>query len=167
MTLPLFLGKERLQWILEQCEYQGCQPSAQEKIPVQLIVSPPYTCVCGCVLSCVQLFSTPWTAVHQGPLSLEFSRQEYWSRLPFPSPGDIANPGTEPESPESLHWQVDSLPLHHLSMDSTNRGSINRVALYLLLKNIAYKQNCGRPMTADMHMTPSLWQKAKRNERAS
>ena len=50
MILPLFLGKERLQWILEQCEYQGCQPSAQEKIPVQLIVSPPYTCVCGCVL---------------------------------------------------------------------------------------------------------------------
>ena len=39
---------------------------------------------------------------HQAPLSLEFSRQEYWSGLPFPSPGDLPNPGIEPESLESL-----------------------------------------------------------------
>ena len=48
--------------------------------------------VCVCVyqlLSCVQLFVTPWTVADQAPLSMEFSRQEYWSRLPFPSPGDL------------------------------------------------------------------------------
>ena len=50
-------------------------------------------------LSCVPLFSTPWTVAHQAPPSMEFSRQEYWSRLPFPSPRDLPNPGIEPVSP--------------------------------------------------------------------
>ena len=50
-------------------------------------------------LSCVQLFATPWTAACQAPLSLVFSRQEYWSGLPFPSPGDPPTPGIEPTSP--------------------------------------------------------------------
>ena len=49
-----------------------------------------------CVLSCVRLFATPWTAAHQAPLLMEFSRQEYWSGFTFPSPGDCLNPGTEP-----------------------------------------------------------------------
>ena len=50
-------------------------------------------------LSCVQLFATPWTVAYQGPQSMEFSRQEYWSGLPFPSPGDHPDPGIEPRSP--------------------------------------------------------------------
>ena len=49
-------------------------------------------------LSHVQLFATPWTIACQAPLSLGFSRQEYWSGLPFPSPGDLPDPGIEPES---------------------------------------------------------------------
>ena len=56
---------------------------------------------CTCVLSCIQFFATPWTVAHQAPLSMEFSRQEYWSGLPFPSPGDLPDPGTEPTSPVS------------------------------------------------------------------
>ena len=47
----------------------------------------------------VQLFVTPWTVVHQAPLSMGFSRQEYWSGLPFPSPGELPDPGIEPRSP--------------------------------------------------------------------
>ena len=47
-------------------------------------------------LSCVPRFVIPWTAAHQGPPSMEFSRQEYWSGLPIPSPGDLPNPGIEP-----------------------------------------------------------------------
>ena len=43
-------------------------------------------------------FTTPWTAACQAPLSVEFSRQEYWSGLPFPSPGDLPQPGMEPGS---------------------------------------------------------------------
>ena len=48
----------------------------------------------------------PWAVDCQSPLSMEFSRQEYWTELPFPSPGDLPDPGTEPGSPT---WQVDSL----------------------------------------------------------
>ena len=51
------------------------------------------------LLSHVQLFATPWTVAHQTPPSMGFSRQEYWSGLPFPSPGDLPNPGIEPRSP--------------------------------------------------------------------
>ena len=50
---------------------------------------------------------TPWTVAHQAPLSMGLSRQEYWSGLPFPSPGDLSNPGIEPGSPA---LQADSLP---------------------------------------------------------
>ena len=53
------------------------------------------------------LFVIPWTIASQAPLSMRFSRQEYWSGLPFPSPGDLPNPGIEPRSPA---LQVDSLP---------------------------------------------------------
>ena len=57
-------------------------------------------------LSHVRLFATPWTVAHQAPLSIGFSRQEYWSGLPFPSPGDLPNPGIEPRSPA---LQADTL----------------------------------------------------------
>ena len=50
-------------------------------------------------LSHVRLFATPWTAAYQAPLSMGFSGQEYWSRLPFPSPGDLPDPGIKPGSP--------------------------------------------------------------------
>ena len=50
-------------------------------------------------LSRVQLFATPWTVAYQAPLSMGFSRQEHWSGLPFPSPGDLPDPGIEPGSP--------------------------------------------------------------------
>ena len=49
-------------------------------------------------LSHVWLFETPWTVVYQAPRSMGFSRQEYWSGLPFPSPGDLPDPGIEPKS---------------------------------------------------------------------
>ena len=52
--------------------------------------------MCAQLLSHVQLFGTPWTVAHQAPLSMEFSRQEYWSGLPFPTSGDFPNPGIEP-----------------------------------------------------------------------
>ena len=54
---------------------------------------------------------TPWTVAHQASLSMGFPRQEYWSELPFPSPGDLPNPGIKSGL---LHWQADSLPLSHL-----------------------------------------------------
>ena len=50
-------------------------------------------------LSRVRLFATPWTVAYQAPPSMGFSRQEYWSGVPIPSPGDLPNPGIEPWSP--------------------------------------------------------------------
>ena len=58
-------------------------------------------------LSRVQLFATPWTVAYKAPLSVEFSRHECWSGWPFPSPGDLPNPGIEPGSPA---LQADALP---------------------------------------------------------
>ena len=57
------------------------------------------------------LFATPWTVACQASLSMEFSRQEYWSGLPSPSQGDLPNSGLEHASLCLLHWQVGSLPL--------------------------------------------------------
>ena len=59
--------------------------------------------------SCPTLAS-PWTVAFQAPLSMGFSRQQYWSGLPFPSPGDLPDPGIEPRSPA---LQADSLPLSY------------------------------------------------------
>ena len=61
----------------------------------------------------VQLCAILWIVVHQAPLSMGFSRQEYWSEFPFPSPGDLPDPGIETTSPV-LH--TDSLPLSHQAM---------------------------------------------------
>ena len=67
-------------------------------------------------LSRVQLFVTPWTAAHQAPQSMGFSRQEYWSGLPFPSPGDLPDPGIEPGSPaleaDALTSEPPGKPIH-------------------------------------------------------
>ena len=52
-------------------------------------------------------FVTAWTVAYQAPLSMEFSKQKYWSEYPFPSPGDLSNPGIKPRSPA---LQADSLP---------------------------------------------------------
>ena len=56
-----------------------------------------HTAVC-LLLSCVQLLVTPWTVAHQAPLPMGFSRQEYWSGLLCPPPGDLPNPGIKPMS---------------------------------------------------------------------
>ena len=58
--------------------------------------------------SCVQLIVPLWTVACQAPLSMGFSRQEYWSGSPFPSPEDLPNPGIEPVSPAAPELQEDS-----------------------------------------------------------
>ena len=65
---------------------------------VQFFVIPWTVCVCVCMLSYVQLLVTPWTVAHQASLSMEFFREEYWSGLPCPPPGDLPDPGVKPTS---------------------------------------------------------------------
>ena len=66
-------------------------------------------------LSRVRLFATPWTVDYQASLSMEFSRQEYWNGLPFPSPGDLPNTGIEPGSPAlySTRNHIQSTVINH------------------------------------------------------
>ena len=76
-------------------------------------------------LSYVQLLGTPWTVGYEAPPSMGFSRQEYWSGLPFPSPGDLPDPGIEPRSPA---LQADALPSeppgkNHVSCYEPDRAS--------------------------------------------
>ena len=68
-------------------------------------------CACLVAQSCPTL-AAPWTVALQAPLSMGFFRQENWSGLPFPSPGDLPDPGIEPTSPMSPALQVDSLPAY-------------------------------------------------------
>ena len=90
--------------------------------------------IIACMLSRVPLSATPWTVACQAPSSLEFSRQEYWSRLPVPSPGDLPHPGTFPTQGLNshllglLHWQAGSFtneppgrPTAHLKPRSEGR----------------------------------------------
>ena len=79
-----------------------------------------HACVCVCArmhtLSRVLLFVTAWTVARQAPLSMGFSRQEYWSGLPFPPPGDLPNPGIKPMSLHLLHCRH---VLYHCTSPST------------------------------------------------
>ena len=95
-----------LQWLFPT--NQGLDPSLWHHLHLQAdsLHQPP-----GKVkvksLSCVRLSATPWTVARQALLSMGFSRPKYWNGQPFPSPGDLPNPGTEPRSPS---LQADSLP---------------------------------------------------------
>ena len=66
-----------------------------------------------CLFSHIQLFATLWAVAHQAPLSMGFSRQEYWSGLPCPPPGDLPNPEIKPAPPAGTAWQANSLLLNY------------------------------------------------------
>ena len=71
-------------------------------LTLQVITPGVWGSISHCaMLRHVRLFATPWTIARQVPPSREFSRQEYWRGLPFPTPGDLPKPGTEPTSPAS------------------------------------------------------------------
>ena len=78
-------------------------------------------------LSRVRLFATPWTVAHQVPPSMGISRQEYWSGLPFPSPGDLRNPGIEPRSPvlqaDALTSEPPEKPVNKYRYTSTGMAT--------------------------------------------
>ena len=77
-----------------------------------------------CVLSRVPLSAAPWTVAHQAPLSMGFSREESWSGLPIPPPGDLSNAGIEPVSLASHALPAGSLLLSHQGSPEDNRGQV-------------------------------------------
>ena len=102
-----------------------------------------------CVLSRVWCFATLWTIACQAPLSMGFPRQEYWSGFPFPSPGDIPDPGTEPASPVSC---IGRQILYHWAPGKP----FNRMLLLLLLSHFSHVWFCATPETAAHQAPPSL-----------
>jgi len=105
----------KIPWSEKLASYSpwGCKESDKTE---QLTLS--YYCLlrCACVLSRfsrVLLFATLWTVTRQASVSMEFSRQEFWSGFPCPPLGDLPDWGIEPTSPVTLALQVDSLPLSH------------------------------------------------------
>ena len=108
----------------------SCLPPAPPRHPILVFISK--TCfkgrlwssphVCAQLLRCVRLCATPWTLARQAPLSIGFLRQEYWSGLPCPPPGDLPNPGIKPKSPA---LQAGSLPLSHQGSPLKSSSYIN------------------------------------------
>ena len=122
----------------------------------------------ACVLSHVQLFAAAWIVTCQAPLSMGFSRQEYWSGLLCPPPGDLPDPGIEPTSPVSPALQADSLP------DKPSSGMFTTLShSYLFLARI-FKiwASPGGSMTKNLHANegamgsiPGLGRSAPRRKR--
>ena len=81
-----------------------------------------------CVLSHVRLFSIPWSVVRQAPLSMEFSRQEYWNELPFPPPGVFLTQGS---NLSFLHWQADLLLFCHWEAHFKYFLAYNKIAKFI------------------------------------
>ena len=82
--------------------------------------------MCAKLLNHVQLFATPWTVAHQAPLSMGFSRQEYWSGLPFPSSRELPDPGMEPASCVSCTARWVLYHHHHLGCAGTYGRDTNK-----------------------------------------
>ena len=124
-----------------------------------------YVCVCSAMLSSVWLFATLWTAAHQAPLSMGFSRQEYWSGLPFPPPEDLPNPEIEPISLELagrffttgrkqwLLWKTVWRPgfLKKLNTELPYNPAISLFGIYLeKMKTLIWKDTCISMFTAPL-----------------
>ena len=98
-------------------------------------------CVRACVLSHVWLFVTPWTVAHQDPLSMELSRKEYWSWLPFPSPVDLPLPHYRQIF---YHLSHQGSPLHTIHRDHFHisfKGK-NRILMFLVGKDTSISLVC-------------------------
>ena len=96
---------------------------------------------------------TPWTAAHKAPLPMRFSRQGYWSGLPFPSPGDLPNPGIEPRSPA---LQADSSPTELQGKQKGKRGDHRFKLTRLKVKSLSCVRFFAIPWTAAYHAPPSM-----------
>ena len=103
-----------------------------ESLPKPMISTNVMTSIEVKLLSRVWLFVTPWTLSYQAPLSMGFLRQEYWSGLLFPSPGDLPNPGIEPWSPA---LQADALPSEPQGKPMTSMAS----AVYWVVRKLDHQ----------------------------
>ena len=118
LSLPCVISKL---WVLRNVPPLSQKPFEVLNLPHQPLYwrQARYVYVRAQCFSRIQLFVTPWTIARQTPLSMGFSRQEYWSGLPFPPTGDLPHPGMEPTAPAPLALQVNSLLLSHQGIPLT------------------------------------------------
>ena len=133
---PMFGGEDGLRARVEWRRQRNGKGDSELDMRLQYW---SWVCMCSVVsglslvcvyylLSRVWFFATLWTVVHQAPLSMGFSRQECWSGLPFPPPGDLPQPGIELCL---LHWQADSLPLSHLGIPLVSGEAVISTVYFL------------------------------------
>ena len=91
-----------------------------------------------CHFSCTQLFETPWTVAHWAPVSMGFSRQEYWSRLPCPPPGDLPDAGIKPQSLRSSAWAS-----RFFTTSATWEAQMETLMLYITVRTSRPKDSKG------------------------
>ena len=101
------------------------------------------------LLSRVRLFATPWTVAYQAPSSMGFSRQEYWSGLSFPFPGDLPDPGIEPGSPA---FQAEALTSEPPEKPQTKQSSTQTSAV----GSLAISSGAGRRTVWSLHEVPAV-----------
>ena len=114
--------------------------------------------LCACMFSHIRLFVIPWNVSRQVPLSMGFSRQEYWSGLPFPSSGVFTTQGQNLHLLYLLHWQEDSLPLGPHGKPK-NTG----VRCHILLQSIFPIQGSNPRLLCLLHCRQILYHGATRN----
>ena len=115
IIIIIFSVKKEIKSMLAKCKISFLDMCKFLICKMTRIVHPHYYLwkMIACVFSHIWLFVTLWTAVYQAPLSMGFSRQEYWSLLLCPPPGDLPDPGIKLMFPASPALQVDSLLLSH------------------------------------------------------
>ena len=116
-------------WLSVKCKAKPQQDNHLTLVRMAIITMTANNKCCksvSCSVTLDSFFATPWTVACQTPLSMGFSRQEYWSGLPFPSPGDLPDPGIRPGYPA---WQADSLPFELLGKPSVGEDAEKREPL--------------------------------------
>ena len=104
-------------------------------------------------LSRIRLFATPWTVAYQAPPSMGFSRQEYWSGLPFPSPGDLPDPGIEPRSPI---LEADALTSEPPGQENSRNTSTSALLIRLKPLTVWITTNCEKFLKRWDYQTTSV-----------
>ena len=117
------------------------------------------------MLSGVRLFVIPWTVARQAPLSMEFSRQEYWNGLPFPIPGDLPNPGIKPRSALQANSRPKSCAIPRISSPSKKIRGVHHTDGQLLItlgqsgQRGAHSRRMRNPLYSDKRRKPKKQQR--------
>ena len=142
-TQPFFSSSHICTWLLEKTYVWLYSPLSAKKCFFFLIYCLGWSQLFfqGVVksLSCVWLLVTPWTVAYQAPPSMEFSRQEYWSGLPFPSPEDLPDPGIKPMSPT---WAEGFFTTKPPWKPSKEQAYFNFMAAVTVSSDFGVQENC-------------------------